>query len=216
MPAPKATSNQGNSRPGAISVSAHWPRICRSRPSAAATSSGSNSPARRRALSSSAAHAFARPRYRSPCRLSCAMRGAPDACAGSLARCYVTDRSWLGERLRTRPAGSAGGFFFRHVFCHIFRPCIAKADGAVEHRFAGRRILVEAEIALTLELHRLLGFGVRSRRLDAGLKNLQRIRIEVRGEPFAAARIRLAEQRIVEPDLRGETLRRRHPVDGAL
>src|SRR5262245_62079605 len=55
----------------------------------------------------------------------------------------VCSRSWsLSPHLPRRRARDLG-------------PGVAQPDGAVEHRFAGLRILVEAEVALPFELHRL-------------------------------------------------------------
>src|SRR5579863_2551422 len=59
-------------------------------------------------------------------------------------------------------------------------PGVAQADRAVEHQPIGRRIRIEAEIALPLELHRLVGIFAGQSRLNARIgDDFERLGIEI-------------------------------------
>ena len=63
--------------------------------------------------------------------------------------------------------GVAGERCERPSASHLFlRPSVAQANRAVEHRLARLGIWVEAEVAITFELHRHLQLGICECRLD--------------------------------------------------
>ena len=120
----------------------------------------------RRAASTSAAQALARvrpldfafvTRLSSIALLVVVLCGAPGAQL-CLQRPMLEDpqeNGVAGERCE-RPSAS-------HLF---LRPSVAQANRAVEHRLARLGIWVEAEVAITFELHRHLQLGICECRLD--------------------------------------------------
>src|SRR5205823_10679255 len=97
-------------------------------------------------------------------------------------------------------------------------PRVAKPHAAVEHQLRRRGVaLVDAEVALTLELEAGAAVGTRERRLQArAAPDLERARAE-RGVPVVGVvGPGRAEEMVVEPHLGRDRSGRRHAVDGPL
>ena len=96
-------------------------------------------------------------------------------------------------------------------------PGIFQGHGSVEHRFAGARIGIDAEVPETLELIAASHGGIGQRRFEfATGQHLQRMRIEVRGKVlslFGFVRIFLGEKVFVEAHFSVGRMRGRNPVD---
>src|SRR4030088_402821 len=105
-----------------------------------------------------------------------------------------------------RPAGTPSLCRFPHArfsaaLAADLGPGIAQPDGAVEHEPAWRRIPVAAEIALPLELNRIVGIGAGESRLDPAVRqHFQRAWIEI-GREVADIGVGTHEERIDEAHL---------------
>src|SRR5689334_7470859 len=79
------------------------------------------------------------------------------------------------------------------ALCDFIGEGVAQADGAVEHRLAGRTVLVAREVALALELHRLGRIvGDQRRFKPRAAEHFERVWVEFAGE-IRDVRLRLCE-----------------------
>src|SRR5262245_54476627 len=96
-------------------------------------------------------------------------------------------------------------------------PSVPQRDDPVEDETLGRRVLVDAEVAETLELQPGPDGPAGEARLEpARLENFLRFRIEVVEQVALRPGIGAAEEVVVEPDLGRNGVRGRDPVQSGL
>ena len=97
------------------------------------------------------------------------------------------------------------------------RPAVPEAERAVEDEPAQSRVGIRAEVAESLELHRLADRQLRERRLDqAVLEHRLRGGVEVGDQVAVGAGIGPGEEMVVQADLGGHRVRGRDPVERGL